>query len=300
MAPDMLAKDHTFSCPTTNGIVPPGEKKFVSVFFHPETLDIRTIDYLSIMPSGCASHTLLKVVGFCRGTGNPRMLPGLWGPELPAFRAEQGSLPAFKGVTPPCPSAWVSAAPWWAPCGISFGHLEIRFPLSSLVPWRSAQVAGVLGLSSPAFCLQAALPSTRRTLSETSSRRLMPQPHTGGRACSQEPHLLCPGPEVSLQHCCVNFGWVNLGETLEQTLRIENKSDCTAYFQFAIDCQESVFDIRPAFGTLVGKARMTLHCTFQPTHPTIYSRRVACLIHHQVSGGGGRVEGLCWELEEAT
>uniref|UniRef100_A0A667HSZ3 Cilia and flagella associated protein 65 n=1 Tax=Lynx canadensis TaxID=61383 RepID=A0A667HSZ3_LYNCA len=26
---------------------------------------------------------------------------------------------------------------------------------------------------------------------------------------------------------------------------------------------------------------MTLHCTFQPTHPTIYSRRVACLIHHQ-------------------
>ncbi|XP_044890430.1 cilia- and flagella-associated protein 65 isoform X2 [Felis catus] len=155
VAPDMLAKDHTFSCPTTNGIVPPGEKKFVSVFFHPETLDIRTIDYLSIMPSGCASHTLLKVVGFCRG------------------------------------------------------------------------------------------------------------------------------PEVSLQHCCVNFGWVNLGETLEQTLWIENKSDCTAYFQFAIDCQESVFDIRPAFGTLVGKARMTLHCTFQPTYPTIYSRRVACLIHHQ-------------------
>ena len=197
MAPDMLAKDHTFSCPTTNGIVPPGEKKFVSVFFHPETLDIRTIDYLSIMPSGCASHTLLKVVGFCRGTGNPRMLPGLWGPEQPAFRAEQGSLPTFKGVTHPCPSAWVSGAPWWAPCGISFGHLEIRFPLSSLVTWRSAQVAGVLGLSSPAFCLQAALPSTRGTLSETSSRRLMPQPHTGAGPAHKSPisyaqALRCP------------------------------------------------------------------------------------------------------------
>uniref|UniRef100_A0A673TA59 Cilia and flagella associated protein 65 n=1 Tax=Suricata suricatta TaxID=37032 RepID=A0A673TA59_SURSU len=155
VAPDVLAKDHTFSCPTTNGIVLPGEKKFVSVFFHPKTLDVRTIDYLSIMPSGCASHTLLKVVGFCRG------------------------------------------------------------------------------------------------------------------------------PEVSLQHCCINFGWVNLGENLEKSLWIENKSDCRAYFQFAIDCQESVFNIRPTFGTLVGKARMTLLCTFQPTHPIIYSRRVACLIHHQ-------------------
>ncbi|XP_022355528.1 cilia- and flagella-associated protein 65 [Enhydra lutris kenyoni] len=155
VAPDMLAKDHAFSCPTTNGIVPPGGKKLVSVSFHPETLDVRTIDYLSIVPSGCASQTLLKVVGFCRG------------------------------------------------------------------------------------------------------------------------------PDVSLQHNCVNFSWVNLGQFSEQPLWIENKSDCTAYFQFAIDCQESVFGIRPAFGTLVGKARMTLRCAFRPTHPIIYSRRVACLIHHQ-------------------
>uniref|UniRef100_A0A452UYE3 Cilia and flagella associated protein 65 n=2 Tax=Ursus TaxID=9639 RepID=A0A452UYE3_URSMA len=155
IAPDMLAKDHAFSCPTTNGIVPPGGKKSVSVFFHPETLDVRTIDYLSVMPAGCASQTLLKVVGFCRG------------------------------------------------------------------------------------------------------------------------------PDVSLQHHCVNFSWVSLGQISEQSLWIENKSDCTAYFQLAIDCRESIFDIRPSFGTLVGKARMTLHCTFRPTHPIIYSRRVACLIHHQ-------------------
>ncbi|XP_031308056.1 cilia- and flagella-associated protein 65 [Camelus dromedarius] len=155
VAPDMLAKDQVFSCPTAHGIVPPGEKKCVSVFFHPETLDARTVDYLSIMTSGCASQTLLKVVGFCRG------------------------------------------------------------------------------------------------------------------------------PDVSLQHYCVDFSWVNLGECSEQCLWIENKSDCTAHFQFAIDCQESVFSIRPAFGTLVGKARMTLHCAFQPTHPIICFRRVACLIHHQ-------------------
>lgn len=81
MASDMLAKDQAFSCPTSYDIVTPGEKKYVSVFFHPETLDVRTMDYLSIMPSGCAAQTLLKVVGFCRGTRNPRTL------HLPGTRA---------------------------------------------------------------------------------------------------------------------------------------------------------------------------------------------------------------------
>lgn len=89
---------------------------------------------------------------------------------------------------------------------------------------------------------------------------------------------------MSLQHYCVNFNWVNLGEHSEQTLWIENQSDCSAHFQFAIDCQESVFSIKPVIGTLVGKARMILRCVFRPTHPIICFRRVACLIHHQVSG----------------
>ncbi|KAF6113167.1 cilia and flagella associated protein 65 [Phyllostomus discolor] len=155
VAPDTLTKDQAFSCPTTCGIVPPGEKRCVSVFFHPKTLDVRTMDYLSVLPSGCASQTVIKVVGFCGG------------------------------------------------------------------------------------------------------------------------------PEVSLQHYCVNFGRVDLGERSEQSLRIENRSDCVAHFQFAIDCQESAFSIRPTFGTLVGRACLTLLCAFRPTHPTIYFRRVACLIHHQ-------------------
>nr|XP_028686966.1 cilia- and flagella-associated protein 65 isoform X5 [Macaca mulatta] len=155
ISPEELAEDQAFSCPMARGVVLPGEKKCVSVFFHPKTLDTKTVDYFSIMPSGCASKTLLKVVGFCRG------------------------------------------------------------------------------------------------------------------------------PAVSLQHYSVNFSWVNLGERSEQPLWIENQSDCTAYFQFAMDCLESVFSIRPAFGTLMGKARMTLHCAFQPTHPIICFRRVACLIHHQ-------------------
>ncbi|XP_008257396.3 cilia- and flagella-associated protein 65 isoform X1 [Oryctolagus cuniculus] len=155
IVPDLLAQDQAFSCPTAQGVVRPGEKKCVSVIFHPEALSTRTVDYFSITPSGCASQTLLKVVGFCRG------------------------------------------------------------------------------------------------------------------------------PAVSLQQYCINFSWINLGERSEQSLWIENQEDCTAYFQFAIDCPESVFSIRPAFGTLLGKARATLLCTFQPTHPIIYFRRVACLIHHQ-------------------
>lgn len=146
-------------------------------------------------------------------------------------------------------------------------------------------------LSSLAFCLQAAPPPIGGTLSEIPLGRLILQPHPGGSAHSRGPHLLRPGPAVSLQHYCIDFNWVNLGERSEQPLWIENKSDCTAHFQFAIDCQESVFSISPTFGTLVGKARATLHCAFQPTHPIIYFRRVACLIHHQVSGGGGARRG---------
>ncbi|KAL1770997.1 coiled-coil domain-containing protein 108 isoform X1 [Sigmodon hispidus] len=155
MSEDMLAKDHAFSCSTSQGIVPAGEKKCLSVFFHPKSLDSRAIDYFSIVPSGCASQTLLQVVGFCKG------------------------------------------------------------------------------------------------------------------------------PDVSLQHHYINFGRVQLGDRSEQTLWIENQSDCLAYFQFDIDCQESVFSIRPACGTLAGKAHMILHCAYQPTHPIICFRRVACLIHHQ-------------------
>ncbi|XP_060224626.1 cilia- and flagella-associated protein 65 [Meriones unguiculatus] len=155
IAEDVLTKDHAFSCSTTHGMVPPGEKKCLSLFFHPNTLDSRTRDYFSIVPAGCASQTQLQVVGFCRG------------------------------------------------------------------------------------------------------------------------------PQVVLQHYCINFSWVRLGEHAEQTLWIENRSDCPGHFQFDIDCQESVFSIRPTFGTLAGKARITLHCAYQPMHPIICFRRVACLIHHQ-------------------
>ncbi|KAM5228716.1 cilia- and flagella-associated protein 65 [Ctenodactylus gundi] len=155
MTADVLVKDHAFSCTVSHGIVPPGKKQYASLFFHPKTLDSKAVDYFAIVPSGCASQTLLQVVGSCTG------------------------------------------------------------------------------------------------------------------------------PAVSLQRDCINFSWVNLGTRSEQILWIKNQSDCTTHFQFAIDCQESVFSIRPVLGTLVGQACVSLQCAFQPTHPVIYFRRVACLIHHQ-------------------
>ncbi|XP_060049853.1 cilia- and flagella-associated protein 65-like [Erinaceus europaeus] len=67
MAPDVLAGDRTFWCPTEQGTVCAGETKALSVFFRPESLDARTMDYLTVMPCGPASQTLLKLVGFSTG-----------------------------------------------------------------------------------------------------------------------------------------------------------------------------------------------------------------------------------------
>lgn len=148
MAPDMLAKDEAFSCPTAHGIVPPGEKKCVSVFFHPKTLDVRTMDYLSVMPSGCASQTLLKVVGFCRGTGSPRSLHSLWRQEQPMLRigkcpllVAQGLLALSLGVC--CPL-------------VESVRNQLKTP-GDIVPMLApGDLVVCSGLSNPTFCLQAA------------------------------------------------------------------------------------------------------------------------------------------------
>lgn len=150
---------------------------------------------------------------------------------------------------------------------------------------------GPWAFSSLAIWLYGASHPSSGTVYESSVEAVTPAP-TRRQGPLTRPDLLRLGPDVSLQHYCINFSWVQLGERSEQTLWIENQSDCLAHFQFDIDCQESVFSIRPAFGTLAGKTRMTLHCTFQPTHPIICFRRVACLIHHQVSDGEGTRMGI--------
>ncbi|XP_043852035.1 cilia- and flagella-associated protein 65 [Dromiciops gliroides] len=92
---------------------------------------------------------------------------------------------------------------------------------------------------------------------------------------------LCAGPAVSLKHYCIDFNWVNLGECATKSLMIQNDADCPAYFMFELDNRESVFSLQPQSGFLGGREQKMLTLTFQPTHPIICYRRVACLIHHQ-------------------
>ncbi|XP_032920268.1 cilia- and flagella-associated protein 65 isoform X1 [Catharus ustulatus] len=91
----------------------------------------------------------------------------------------------------------------------------------------------------------------------------------------------CKGPSVSLHQCSVDFDWVNLGESLMQTLKMSNTSDVSAYYQFDIDCKGSVFSLDRPSGILEGTTTLTLKVIFRPTRPMNYHRRVVCLVHHQ-------------------
>ncbi|NWX21409.1 CFA65 protein, partial [Aegotheles bennettii] len=91
----------------------------------------------------------------------------------------------------------------------------------------------------------------------------------------------CKGPFVFLHQHSVDFGWINLGESLMQTLKISNNSDVPAYYQFDIDGRGSVFSLDHPCGILEGTTTLTLKVTFGPTHPISYHRRVVCLVHHQ-------------------
>ncbi|XP_043931157.1 cilia- and flagella-associated protein 65 [Protopterus annectens] len=91
----------------------------------------------------------------------------------------------------------------------------------------------------------------------------------------------CKGPLVSLQHEVVNFGCVHFGDSVVQSLQIKNASDVPAFYQFDIDCSESVFFIDRPCGYLPEDSSVALKIAFQPTNPINYYRRVACLVHHQ-------------------
>ncbi|XP_074001440.1 cilia- and flagella-associated protein 65 [Numenius arquata] len=92
---------------------------------------------------------------------------------------------------------------------------------------------------------------------------------------------LCKGPLVSLHQYSMDFDWINLGESLMQTLKISNISDVPAYYQFDIDGRGSVFSLDHPCGVLEGTTTLALKVTFRPTQPISYHRRVVCLVHHQ-------------------
>ncbi|XP_072436052.1 cilia- and flagella-associated protein 65 [Chiloscyllium punctatum] len=91
----------------------------------------------------------------------------------------------------------------------------------------------------------------------------------------------CKGPVVALAHLKLNFGCVFLGETVTYATEISNTSDVPTYYQFEIDCSQSVFVIDRPCGELGGESTERLRITFRPSHAINYYRRVACLIHHQ-------------------
>ncbi|XP_041057147.1 cilia- and flagella-associated protein 65 [Carcharodon carcharias] len=106
------------------------------------------------------------------------------------------------------------------------------------------------------------------------------------RPCNSSTSVLkvigsCKGPVVSLADLKLTFGCVFLGETVTYATEISNTSDVPTFYQFEIDCSQSVFVIDQPCGVLGGESTQRLRVTFRPSHPINYYRRVACLIHHQ-------------------
>ncbi|XP_069792043.1 cilia- and flagella-associated protein 65 isoform X3 [Narcine bancroftii] len=91
----------------------------------------------------------------------------------------------------------------------------------------------------------------------------------------------CKGPVVSLSDLKLNFGCVFLGDVQTYSVEISNLTDVPTFYQFEIDCSQSVFVIDRPCGFLGGESTQMMKVTFRPTHPMNYYRRVACLIHHQ-------------------
>nr|XP_046260401.1 cilia- and flagella-associated protein 65 isoform X2 [Scatophagus argus] len=92
----------------------------------------------------------------------------------------------------------------------------------------------------------------------------------------------CVGPKVSLSSSVVDFGCVDEGGAVVQTVELINSSPAEAIYQWDIDCNgHSVFNIQPASGTVRPHSHTTLKAVYRPTQPIAHHRRVACLILHR-------------------
>ncbi|XP_035860503.1 cilia- and flagella-associated protein 65 isoform X3 [Sander lucioperca] len=92
----------------------------------------------------------------------------------------------------------------------------------------------------------------------------------------------CVGPNVSLSSSVVDFGCVEEGGAVVQTVELVNSSPVEALYQWVLDCSgNSVFSIQPASGTLCPHSHTTLKAVYRPTQPIAHHRRVACLILHR-------------------
>ncbi|XP_023144688.2 cilia- and flagella-associated protein 65 [Amphiprion ocellaris] len=92
----------------------------------------------------------------------------------------------------------------------------------------------------------------------------------------------CIGPKVSLSSSVVDFGCVEEGASVVQTVKLVNSSPVEVIYKWDIDCNgNSVFSILPASGTLLPQSYTTLKAVYRPTQPITHHRRVACVILHR-------------------
>uniref|UniRef100_A0A3P8SQ41 Si:ch1073-349o24.2 n=1 Tax=Amphiprion percula TaxID=161767 RepID=A0A3P8SQ41_AMPPE len=105
------------------------------------------------------------------------------------------------------------------------------------------------------------------------------------RGALNEPLLKLTGnciPKVSLSSSVVDFGCVEEGGSVVQTVKLVNSSPVEAVYKWDIDCNgNSVFSILPASGTLFPQSYTTLKAVYRPTQPITHHRRVACVILHR-------------------
>ncbi|NWW85581.1 CFA65 protein, partial [Rhynochetos jubatus] len=66
-AKDPLLQDHVFSCDVSRGVVPAKGKLVLCIRFQPQTVGEHSTDYFTVVSAGCLLHTVLKVVGSCKG-----------------------------------------------------------------------------------------------------------------------------------------------------------------------------------------------------------------------------------------
>lgn len=88
---------------------------------------------------------------------------------------------------------------------------------------------------------------------------------------------------MSLSSSVLDFGCVEEGGVVVQTVELVNSAPVEAFYQWDLDCTgNSVFSIMPASGTVCPHSHTTVEAVYKPTQPIAHHRRVTCIILHRV------------------
>eukprot|EP00794_Sanderia_malayensis_P017503 gene17503-19253_t len=89
------------------------------------------------------------------------------------------------------------------------------------------------------------------------------------------------GPNLALDASSISFGRANANQEVTRAFQIINQSQVDAFYQFLIDCNNSVFHFESKCGSLKKNSSRTIKVTFTPEKPINYYRKVVCLVHNQ-------------------